>query len=636
MFLKNGVCSMKLRRILILCLWMLGTMGVEAQISDAIRGLFKVAGDSAVVADSVRTDIGATGQDSALVVQLRRSLEEARSNEDSLRREFEEAKLNEANLRMEFEQFKLNILAGDSIKRQRQMSFIDSLRKTTKGSPVMVDGDTLFNLYTKKGGQSAMQRAQETGELMELIGKRINLDPGKVYVENTDIFSDIMYGTEVLVSFTDADAMWEGMSRDSLVSDRKQVVADKFQQMKRQYGIWRMVKRVLYCLLVLIVQYLLYRLTCWGFAKLEKKVLDIKDTKLKPIKIQSYEILDTGQQVKLLLVACRVAKWVMVVLQLLISLPIIFGIFPSTKGFALQLLDYFLIPIRKIVFGVIGYIPNLISIIVIWYATRSLVRLARYVAGEIEKGDLKIKNFFPEWAMPTFHIVRILLYTFMIAMVYNYLPGSDSGVFQGISVFIGLIISLGSSTLIANLMAGLVITFMRPFRLGDRIKLNDTVGDIIEKTPLVTRVKTPKNEIVTVPNSFVMSSLTTNYSSSAQEYGLIIHTDVTFGYEVPWQQVHQLMIQSALATPLIEAEPRPFVLQTKLDDWYVVYQINAYTRHPEQMAGIYSQLHANIQDIFHEAGIEVMSPHFMGVRHNEQAIMPEEFLKKSEEERSKK
>lgn len=312
---------------------MLGTMGVEAQISDAIRGLFKVAGDSAVVADSVRTDIGATGQDSALVVQLRRSLEEARSNEDSLRREFEEAKLNEANLRMEFEQFKLNILAGDSIKRQRQMSFIDSLRKTTKGSPVMVDGDTLFNLYTKKGGQSAMQRAQETGELMELIGKRINLDPGKVYVENTDIFSDIMYGTEVLVSFTDADAMWEGMSRDSLVADRKQVVVDKFQQMKRQYGIWRMVKRVLYCLLVLIVQYLLYRLTCWGFAKLEKKVLDIKDTKLKPIKIQSYEILDTGQQVKLLLVACRVAKWVMVVLQLLISLPIIFGIFPSTKGF---------------------------------------------------------------------------------------------------------------------------------------------------------------------------------------------------------------------------------------------------------------------------------------------------------------
>ena len=624
---------MKLQRIFILCLWVLSALGAKAQIGDAIRGIFQAGNDSVAVVDSSQLEAELVSPEQLLVAQLQQSLEEAKVSEEGLRTSLEEAKQSEANLRLEFEQFKLSILASDSLKRLRQRMFIDSLRKTTKGSPVMVDGDTLFSLYTKKGGQSALQRAQETSELMELIGKKINLDPNRVYIENTDIFSDIMYDTEVLVSFTDADAMWEGISRDSLVASRKQIVVDKFRQMKRQYGIWRTVKSVLYCLLVLVVQFFLYRLTCWGFLKIEKRLRQLKETTLKPIRFQSYEILDTDQQVALLLLANKVLKWVVVVLQLLISLPIIFGIFPSTKGFALQLLDYFLVPIKKIVFGVIGYIPNLISIFVIWYATKSLVRLARYIAGEIEKGDLKIKNFFPEWAMPTFHIVRILLYTFMIAMVYNYLPGSDSGVFQGISVFIGLIISLGSSTLIANLMAGLVITFMRPFRLGDRIKLNDTVGDIIEKTPLVTRVKTPKNEIVTVPNSFVMSSMTTNYSSSAQEYGLIIHTDVTFGYEVPWQQVHQLMIQSALATPHIEAEPRPFVLQTKLDDWYVVYQINAYTRHPEYMAGIYSQLHANIQDIFHEAGIEVMSPHFMGVRQNDQVIMPDEFLQKKEERR---
>ena len=617
---------MKSLRVFTLCLAVLCTMNMEAQIGSAIREIFQTERDSMGVASDSMT---VADTDSSLVAQLQQSLEETKQSEAKLQQSLEEAKLNEANLRLEFEQFKLSILASDSIKRTKQRRFIDSLRRTTQGSPVMVDGDTLFQLYTKKGGQSALQRAQETSELMELIGKKINLDPNRVYIENTDIFSDIMYDTEVLVSFTDADAMWEGMSRDSLVASRKQIVVNKFKQMKRQYGIWRTVKSVLYCILVLVAQFFLYRLTCWGFARIETKIRTLKDTKLKAIKIQSYEILDTEQQVSLLVVASKVVKWLVVLMQLLISLPIIFGIFPSTKGFALQLLDYFLVPIKKIVFGVIGYIPNLISIIVIWYATKSLVKLARYVAGEIEKGELKIKNFFPEWAMPTFHIVRILLYTFMIAMIYNYLPGSDSGVFQGISVFIGLIISLGSSTLIANLMAGLVITFMRPFRLGDRIKLNDTVGDIIEKTPLVTRVKTPKNEIVTVPNSFVMSSMTTNYSSSAQEYGLIIHTDVTFGYEVPWQQVHQLMIQAALTTPHIEAEPRPFVLQTKLDDWYVVYQINAYTRHPELMAGIYSQLHANIQDIFHEAGIEVMSPHFMGVRQNDQVIMPDEFLQKN-------
>ena len=608
---------MKFQRIFILCLLALCTISVKAQIGDAILGMFQGKKDSVAVADSARLGAGVSNQDSLQVVQLQQMLEEA--------------KLNEANLRMEFEQYKLSILERDSLKRQRQRSLIDSLRRTTHGSPVMVDGDTLFYLYTKKGGQTALQRAQEAGEAIEIIGKKINLNPDRVYIENTDIFSDIMYDSEVLVSFTDADAMWEGISRDSLVANRKQMVVDKFHEMKSQYGMWRMVKSVLYCLLVLVAQCLLYQFTSWGFRRIDKRILRLKETTLKPITIQSYEILNTEKQVKLLLVASRLVKFLVVILQLLISLPIIFGIFPSTKGLALQLLDYFLVPIKKIFFGVIGYIPNLISIFVIWFAIKWLVRLTHYVAQEIEKGNLKFNNFYPEWAMPTFNIVRILLYTFMIAMIYNYLPGSDSGVFQGISVFVGIIISLGSSTLIANLMAGLVITFMRPFRIGDRIKLNDTVGDIIEKTPLVTRVKTPKNEIVTVPNSFVMSSLTTNYSSSAQEYGLIIHTDVTFGYEVPWQQVHQLMIQSALATPHIEAEPRPFVLQTKLDDWYVVYQINAYTRHPEKMSAIYSDLHQNILDIFHEAGIEVMSPHFMGVRQCEQPFIPEKQSQGKEE-----
>ena len=610
---KNMYCRMKLQRVFIISLLMLCSMSTKAQIGNAIREIFHVKSDSSIVADSSLVEDGVVAHDTLSVAQLQQSLEEA--------------KLIEANLRIEFEQFKLNVLASDSIRRHRQKLRIDSLRRTTKGSPVMVDGDTLFYIYTNKGGLSPFQRAQRAGELIEEIGKKINLDTERVYIENTDIFSDVMYDTEVLVSVTDADAMWEGVSRDSLVANRKQIVLDKFDRMKKEYGLWRMVESVAYCLLVIVVQYLLYRFTCWGFAKIGKRITSLKDTKLKSIKIQSYEILNADKQVALLLVLKRIVKYIVILLQLLISLPIIFSIFPSTKGFAMQLLDYFLIPIKKIAFGIIDYIPNLISILVIWYATRALVRLARYIALEIESGKLKLKNFFPEWAMPTFSIVRILLYTFMIAMIYNYLPGSDSGVFQGISVFIGLIISLGSSTLIANLMAGLVITFMRPFRVGDRIKLNDTMGDIIEKTPLVTRVKTPKNEIVTVPNSFVMSSMTTNYSSSAQEYGLIIHSDVTFGYEVPWQQVHQILIQAALATPYIEAEPRPFVLQTKLDDWYVVYQINAYTRHPEQMALIYSNLHQQIQDLFNEAGIEIMSPHFMGVRQAEQVFMPEEYLR---------
>ena len=152
---------------------------------------------------------------------------------------------------------------------------------------------------------------------------------------------------------------------------------------------------------------------------------------------------------------------------------------------------------------------------------------------------------------------------------------------------------------------------MRPFKIGDQIKLNDTTGNVIEKTPLVTRIRTPKNEVVTIPNSFMMSSHTVNYSASAREYGLIIHSEVTIGYDAPWRLVHELLIDAALNTPGVVDSPRPFVLQTSLSDWYPVYQVNAYIKNAQDLQQIYSILHQNIQDRFNEAGVEIMSPHYM-------------------------
>lgn len=491
------------------------------------------------------------------------------------------------------------------------------------GCPVVAHRDTLFHITTKIGGQTPAVRAANASQKIEELGRRINVDLELVTIHKEDIMSDIMYGDEILLSVTDADASALETDRDTLAAERRDIIVSQLQKMHSAFGIWAVIKRIFYFLLVIVAQYFLIKLTNWGFRKSKDKITTLKDTKLKSISFQNYEILNADKQVALLIFASNLMRYAIIAIQLVISVPIIFSIFPSTKGLAMILLGYIWSPIQKIFMGVINYIPNLFTIIIIWYAIRSLVKLTHYVAKEVESGNLKFGNFFPEWAMPTYNIIRILLYAFMIAMIYNYLPGSDTGVFQGISVFIGLIISLGSSTMIANLMAGLVITFMRPFKVGDRIKLNDTTGDIIEKTPLVTRVKTPKNEIVTIPNSFVMSSMTVNYSSSANEYGLIIHTDVTFGYEVPWQQVHQLLIEAALETPFILQDPKPFVLQTRLDDWYVVYQINAYTRNPECMAKIFSELHQNIQDKFHAAGIEIMSPHFMGVRNTDTVFIPD-------------
>ena len=597
----------KIKRLVLILLMSFATIGAQAQLEQAVKKIF--AGDSITGVHASMKQ----GSDSAYVANLQKTLETAR--------------LNEANMRMEMEQMKLQMAAADSVKYARQRQRIDSLRQFTKGIPVVADGDTLFYLYTKRGGYTPQQRAQMTGSAIEELGRRFNLRPDSVSVDHSDIVSDLMYGNKVLLSLTDQDALWEGVSRDSLANERRQNVVDKLHEMKAEHGIWRMAKRILYFVLVIVGQYFLFRLTNWLFRKLKVRILRLKDTKIKPVSIQGYELLDAQKQANLLVFLASVGRYILMGLQLLFTVPLIFIIFPQTEGLAYRLLGYIWNPIRGIFVGIIDYIPKLFTIIVIWYAVKYLVRFVLYLAREVEGGRLKINGFYPDWAMPTFHIIRFLLYAFMIAMIYPYLPGSNSGVFQGISVFVGLIVSLGSSTVIGNIIAGLVITYMRPFKIGDRIQLNDTTGNIIEKTPLVTRIRTPKNEVVTVPNSFVMSSHTVNYSTSAREYGLIIHSEVSIGYDIPWRKVNELLIDAALNTPGVVDDPRPFVLETSLSDWYPVYQVNAYIKEADKMPQIYSNLHPNIQDKFNEAGIEIMSPHYMAMRDGNETTIPKDDLR---------
>lgn len=531
---------------------------------------------------------------------------------------------------MEMEQMKLASYAADSVKQASQKQRIDSLRKMTPGVPVVVEDDTLFYLYAKRGGHTPQQRAEMDALAITELGKRFNLRPDSLYIESTDIVTDLMYGNKVIVSFIDQDGLWENCTRDQLAAGKREVIVHKLKEMKKEHSFWQLGKRILYFILVIVGQFLLFKLTIWLFNKLKLRIQKLKDTKLKPISIQDYELLDTQKQVNLLVFLANLLRYAFMLLQLVLTVPLLFSIFPQTKNLAYQLFSYIWDPVKSILHGIILYIPSLFTIFVICFAIKYLVRLFRYLANEVQSERLKLRGFYPDWALPTFHIIRFLLYAFMVAMIYPYLPGSNSGVFQGISVFVGLIVSLGSSTVIGNIIAGLVITYMRPFKMGDRIQLNDTTGNVIEKTPLVTRIRTPKNEVVTIPNSFIMSSHTVNFSQSAREYGLIIHSEVTIGYDAPWRKVHQLLIEAALGTPGVVDDPRPFVLETSLSDWYPVYRVNAYIKDADRLAQIYSDLHQNIQDRFNEAGIEIMSPHYMATRDGSETTIPKDDLREKD------
>lgn len=297
-----------------------------------------------------------------------------------------------------------------------------------------------------------------------------------------------------------------------------------------------------------------------------------------------------------------------------LTLPIVFRLFPWTKPWSDSLIGFVLNPLKNIFSGIIDFIPDLITIAVIVGVFHYIKKVIKYLTNEIEAERLKISGFYPDWAKPTFNIVRLVLNAFMLVVIWPFIPGSDSGIFKGVSVFLGLLISFGSSSAISNGVAGMVITYMRPFKIGDIVKIGEVTGAVQEKSLLVTRILSFKNELITIPNSSILSGNTVNYSSMASQNELIIHTSVTLGYDIPWTQVHELLLAAAAASDGVIKEKPAFVLQTSLEDWYVTYELNVYISNPQIMPRIYSEIHKNIHIAFDNAGVEIMSPHYQAIR----------------------
>lgn len=527
-----------------------------------------------------------------------------------LRMQIEEMKLNEILLKAKLDETHI----ADSLKRVRQIERIDSLRAVTPGVPIVVEEDTLFRLYAAHGGHSAIDRAESASHMITKIGHDGTLRRDSVYLLDNDTYIDIMYGDKVILSVTEQDALWHATDKRTLAEVYMPIIADKIELLKAENSFWKIVKRCALFILVIAFQYLLAKLINYLFRKLRRQIVRLKVNRLKPLVVRDYELLDTRHLCRILIVMSNFLRYIVLLLLFIFTVPILFSIFPQTEKLALEIFSYIVDPIKMVLKAIVEYIPNLFIIAIIWYCIRYLVKGLRYISHEISTEKLKITGFYPDWAEPTFNIIRFLLYAFMIALIYPYLPGSESGVFQGISVFVGLIVSLGSSSVISNFIAGFVITYMRPFKTGDFIKVNDTVGNVVEKSPFVTRIRTIKNEMVTIPNSFITTSNTVNYSASARHHGLIIHTVLTMGYDVPWRRVHQLLIDAAIKTDGVLQHPAPFVLELELNDNYMCYQINAYIKDADEMPFIMSDLLENIQDMFNEAGIELFAPHHFTTR----------------------
>lgn len=549
-----------------------------------------------------------------------------------LQQQISSLKSDDASKRTVLQQQINSLSAQEDVLLQRKKEEIANLRKSTKGYPVIgFFKDTLFLVHTKLGSFSASERSDAISRRIKKLPDYPNFSTDSLKVEEAETTFDVTYGEDIVMSVSQNDALWEDSTQFELAKTYKEKIGAAVTKYKAETSVWTILLEIGLALLVLVVIWFLLKYIAKLFRWSAKKIEAQEDKRIKGIRLKDYTLFDAKRQVSALLFVNKALKWFVMLLAIYIALPILFGIFPWTRNFADTLFGYVLDPLKSILLSIWNYLPNLITIIVIVLVFRYVLKGIRFLKEEIAKGNLKINGFYPDWANPTYQIVRVLVIAFMIVAIWNYIPGSDSPVFQGISVFLGFLFTFGSAGSLSNIIAGLVLTYMRLFKIGDRVKIGEVFGDVIEKSSLVTRVRTIKNEIISIPNSTVMSSHTINYSSDAPEKGLIIHSTVTIGYDVPWKEMHEALIEAATRTELVLPDPAPFVLQTSLEDFYVAYQINAYIREANKQATIYSNLHQNIQDVCNERGIEILSPHYRAARDGNMSTIPSDYLPKDYE-----
>ncbi|GHE42477.1 ion channel [Sphingobacterium griseoflavum] len=509
----------------------------------------------------------------------------------------------------------INLLRSrDSLLVNRRKLKVDSLRRLNKGVGVIPFRDTLFKIYTAIGSYSANDRAQAIENRIRGMVNNVQFHTDSLHIENNEDSWILAWRDQVILSVNQQDALWANADAKDLIARYRSEVSIAIENEREQNSL----KRILQALGLAVIILASLSLLIFAIGKLtnylKKKAIGGKNKIFNGIQIRGYTVVTPSKQIRIIWGLLDIAKWLLMLSAVYLALPIMLNLFPQTEGYAPVLLGYFLSPLKDVGSAIIAYIPNLITIFVIYLVFHYLLRFLKFFAKELQDEVLTIPGFYKEWALPTYQILRVLLLAFLLVVIFPYLPGSDSPIFKGISVFIGVLFTFSSAGALGNIVAGLMLTYMRSFSIGDRIKIGDVTGDIMEKSLLVTRIRSIKNEVISIPNAQILNNHTVNYSADAQQLGLILHVSITLAYEIPWQKVHQLAKRAAEQVDLLEKSPEPFVLQTSLDDFYVSYQLNAYTKSPDKQAFIYSELYKHLLDTFHQADIEILSPHYHAVR----------------------
>lgn len=504
----------------------------------------------------------------------------------------------------------------DSIRIQSQLAEIDKIKSNTQGAPVLFENDTLFTIYANLAAYSNTERARAAQQRIKTLFEDPFFTADSLKIGNMFDVKTVNYKSNIIVAIDEIDALWLGTTVDSLANSYKNTIAEAVLIAKKNHSFQNKLKQFGEVAIILLVVFTLFYIINKMIIRLKNNFINQNKFFANGVHIRNHQLIPKRILNVFVSRFLMLLKYFLFVLVVVSSITLALKIFPSTEIWAKKAENILLEPLEKFYESVLAYIPKLFIITIIIIGMNWLLSIIKYFANEIEQGNLKFNNFYPEWAKPTYQIIRLLIVILTLIVIFPYLPGSGTTAFQGISVFLGILISIGSSSAIANAVAGIVITYMRPFKQNDWIKTGEVTGLVIEKNSLVTRLKTINNEDVSVPNSAILSGATINFSSIGRTDGLVITTEIEIDYSVEYQTVEKLLLRAAKKTSGITNRLSPYIFYKKLNDTTTTYEINAITFEPQNMYFIKSDLIKNIQKVFNDEKIPLRSVSILQIEPN--------------------
>jgi small-conductance mechanosensitive channel len=372
-----------------------------------------------------------------------------------------------------------------------------------------------------------------------------------------------------------------------------------------------------------------YVFLLWGLRRIgravTRRMLLLADSTAGQIRIGGSEVLQRERTLVLVRRLLQIGFWAFVLLLTYEWFGYVLSRFPYTRPWGEQLNSFLVNAIVDVLTSVAAAMPDLLIAITIFFAARGVTgMLTRFFDG-VQSGRIEVAWIDADSARPTRRLAAFAVWVFALVMAYPYIPGSGTEAFKGLSVLVGLMVSIGASGIIGQAASGLILMYTRTFRPGEYVRVGDNEGTIIEMGMFTTRLRTGLGEELTLPNSLVLGTVTRNYSRAVKGPGFVLDTTVTIGYDAPWRQVHAMLVEAAHRTQGVLADPPPRVFQTALSDFYVEYRLvcQAIPTEPRPRAEVLSSLLANVQDVFNEHGVQIMSPHYLGDP-AQQKVVPKE------------